>query len=164
MLARASGWRRREHSFPALFRAGLGELAGKFPAEKQWHAHPKKDREHSELRNTDIAVCIKKKGGNYSSQHFLNAKFGAPPPPTSATPHFCRSPELSLPLAEAGSHAKLRDRFYSPNSRPSCKFITLQTSCSGSWSENAGVTVPSQGFGSDLSPDTLSPPMDTRDL
>lgn len=51
----------REHSFPALFRAGLGQLAGKFPLEKQGHAHPKKDREHSELRNTDVVVCIQKK-------------------------------------------------------------------------------------------------------
>lgn len=80
----------------------------------------------------------------------------------SPIPHFCRNPELSLPLAEAGSHAKLCDRFYSPHSHPSCKFITFQTSYSGSWSENARVTMPSQGFGSDLSPDALSPPTDTR--
>lgn len=30
---RDGGW---EHSFPALFMASHGELAGKFPGEKQW--------------------------------------------------------------------------------------------------------------------------------
>lgn len=63
--------------------AGHGELAGKFPVEKQWFMLVLKKTEHSELRNTDIFVCMqKKKGGNYGSRYFLNAKFGAPPPPT----------------------------------------------------------------------------------
>lgn len=71
--------------------------------------------------------------------------------------------KLGLSLAEAGSHAKRSDGFYSPQSRPSCKFINFKMNRSSSRSENARVIASSQGFGAELSRDALSPPVATQD-
>lgn len=50
----------REYSLPAFFMAGHGELAGKFPVEKQRFRLILKKTEHSELGNTGIFLCIQK--------------------------------------------------------------------------------------------------------
>lgn len=52
--------------------------------------------------------------------------------------------------------------FIHPTAALPANSSTSKRAAQALWSEHASVTVSSQGFGSDLSPDAFSPPRDTQ--